>query len=83
MLNYRVADLDRLLEAPRREDVTIDPKREGYDHGRFAWITDPEGNRIELWEPPQKRAKSRKKNSRKSAVRSQRTNRKREKRKNR
>jgi len=52
MLNYRVDDLDALLEALRAEGVTIDPKREDYDYGRFAWIIDPEGNKIELWEPP-------------------------------
>jgi|SRR5579859_1979426 len=52
MLNYRVDDLDGLLEALRAEGVTIDPKREDYDYGRFAWIIDPEGNKIELWEPP-------------------------------
>jgi predicted enzyme related to lactoylglutathione lyase len=52
MINYRVDDLDALLEALRAEGVTIDPKREEYDYGRFAWIMDPEGNRIELWEPP-------------------------------
>ena len=51
MLNYRVDDLDGLLEALRAEGVEIDPKREDYDYGRFAWITDPEGNKIELWEP--------------------------------
>ena len=54
MLNYQVEDLDALLEALRAEGVTIDPKREDYDYGRFAWIIDPEGNRIELWEPPKK-----------------------------
>jgi predicted enzyme related to lactoylglutathione lyase len=43
---------DALLEAPRAEGVQVDPKREHYDYGRFAWITDPEGNKIELWEPP-------------------------------
>jgi predicted enzyme related to lactoylglutathione lyase len=32
--------------------VTIDPKREDHAFGRFAWIVDPEGNRVELWEPP-------------------------------
>ena len=32
--------------------VEIDPHRENYDYGRFAWIMDPEGNRVELWEPP-------------------------------
>jgi predicted enzyme related to lactoylglutathione lyase len=34
------------------EGVPIDPKREEHDYGTFAWTTDPEGNRIELWEPP-------------------------------
>jgi predicted enzyme related to lactoylglutathione lyase len=52
MLNYRVDDLDALFEALRAEGVEIDPKRENYDYGRFAWITDPEGNKIELWDPP-------------------------------
>jgi predicted enzyme related to lactoylglutathione lyase len=51
MINYRVEDLDALLEALKREGVEIDPHREDYDYGRFAWIMDPEGNRIELWEP--------------------------------
>jgi predicted enzyme related to lactoylglutathione lyase len=51
MMNFRVADLDALLEALKEEGVEIDPHREDYDYGRFAWITDPEGNRIELWEP--------------------------------
>ncbi len=55
MLNYQVEDMDALLEALRAEGVTIDPKREDYDFGRFAWIVDPEGNRIELWEPPKKK----------------------------
>lgn len=54
MINYRVDDLDGLLEALKREGVEIDPRREDYDYGRFAWIVDPEGNRIELWEPPKK-----------------------------
>src|SRR4051812_38981050 len=49
MTNYRVADLDRMLAQLRRQGVTIE-KVEDYDYGRFAWITDPEGNRIELWE---------------------------------
>ena len=52
MLNYRVDDLDGLLEELRAAGVWIDSKREDYDYGRFAWIMDPEGNRIELWEPP-------------------------------
>jgi predicted enzyme related to lactoylglutathione lyase len=55
MINYRVDDLDALLEALKQEGVEIDPKREDYDFGRFAWIMDPEGNRIELWEPPKEK----------------------------
>ncbi len=52
MMNFRVDDLDALLIALQEEGVQIDPHREDYDYGRFAWIMDPEGNRIELWEPP-------------------------------
>ncbi len=51
MMNFRVADLDTLLEVLKEEGVEIDPRREDYDYGRFAWIMDPEGNRIEFWEP--------------------------------
>lgn len=49
MINYRVSNLDRMLAQLRRDGVTVE-KVEDYDYGRFAWITDPEGNRIELWE---------------------------------
>ena len=52
MINYRVENLDALLTALRAEGVAVDDRVEQYDYGRFAWITDPEGNRIELWEPP-------------------------------
>ena len=56
MLNFRVENLDALLDELKKEDVWIDPKREGSDDfGRFAWIRDPEGNRIELWEPARKK----------------------------
>ena len=41
MINFRVVDLERLLELLRAEGVEIDPKREDYDYGRFAWIMDP------------------------------------------
>jgi catechol 2,3-dioxygenase-like lactoylglutathione lyase family enzyme len=54
MINYRVVDLDRLLELLGEEDVKIDEHREDSEYRRFAWIMDPEGNRIELWEPPEK-----------------------------
>jgi predicted enzyme related to lactoylglutathione lyase len=50
MINYRVANLDEMLAQLRRNGVTVE-KVEEYEYGRFAWITDPEGNRIELWEP--------------------------------
>ena len=51
MINYRVADLDWLLEQLRNEGIEVDPRIEEYEYGRFAWIMDPEA-RIELWEPP-------------------------------
>jgi glyoxylase I family protein len=51
MINFRVDDLDALLEQLAASNVRIDPNREDYDYGRFAWIWDPEGNRIELWQP--------------------------------
>jgi predicted enzyme related to lactoylglutathione lyase len=53
MINYRVANLDRMLALLRRAGVTVE-KVQVEDYGRFAWITDPEGNRIELWEPKAK-----------------------------
>ena len=52
MMNFRVDDLDALLEQLQKAGVEIDPKREDYDYGRFAWIVDPDGNRVELWQPP-------------------------------
>lgn len=51
MMNFRVDDLDALLAQLESAGVEIDPKREDYDFGRFAWIVDPEGNRVELWQP--------------------------------
>ena len=53
MINYRVANLDRMLEQLRKSGVKIE-KVEDYAYGRWAWIMDPEGNRIELWEPKRK-----------------------------
>jgi catechol 2,3-dioxygenase-like lactoylglutathione lyase family enzyme len=52
MINFRVDKLDALLTELAAAGVTIDPKREDYPYGRFAWIEDPEGNRVELWELP-------------------------------
>ena len=51
MVNFRVDNLDELLAQLAAAGVTIDPKRDNQSYGRFAWIVDPEGNRVELWEP--------------------------------
>jgi predicted enzyme related to lactoylglutathione lyase len=51
MINLQVDDLDAVLDRLVNEGVTVDPKRESYDFGKFGWLTDPEGNRIELWQP--------------------------------
>ena len=53
MINYRVADMEAVVSALQAEGIEI-LGREDYDYGRFAWIMDPEGNKIELWEPPKK-----------------------------
>ena len=54
MVNFRVHHLDALLEQLRREGVEVDQKTEKSEFGYFGWIMDPEGNRVELWEPPAK-----------------------------
>ena len=51
MVNYIVDDLDALLERLQQEGVKIEPKRMNESYGRFAWIYDSDGNKIELWEP--------------------------------
>lgn len=51
MLNYRVENLEALVEELKKEGVTIVDKIESYDYGKFVHIMDPEGNKIELWEP--------------------------------
>jgi len=52
MLNFQVDDLDAVLDKLSAAGVAVDPKRDNYDYGRFGWFTDPEGNRVELWQPP-------------------------------
>lgn len=52
MINFRVEDLHRLLTNLRAEGVEVDPKTEESEFGKFGWVMDPEGNRIELWQPP-------------------------------
>ena len=51
MLNFRVDDLDALLAQLAAKGVWIDTKRQDEENGRFAWIKDGEGNRVELWQP--------------------------------
>lgn len=50
MFNFRVKDLDTLLEQLRAGGVKIDDQRMDESYGRFAWVYDPEGNKIELWQ---------------------------------
>ena len=52
MVNYRVDDLDALVAVLRQEGVTIHGEIQDSEYGRFIWISDPEGNRIELWQAP-------------------------------
>ena len=51
MFNYRVENLVELLQELEKEGVTIVGKIEEYDYGKFGWIIDGDGNKIELWEP--------------------------------
>ena len=51
MIDYRVANLDSLLAQLKKEGVTVDEKTEEAPYGKFGHAMDPEGNRIEFWEP--------------------------------
>jgi catechol 2,3-dioxygenase-like lactoylglutathione lyase family enzyme len=53
MINFRVHDLHALLAALRSEGCAVDDKVDESEYGKFGWVLDPEGNRVELWEPPQ------------------------------
>lgn len=52
MVNYRVANLEEMLAALREEGCEVDEKTESSEFGKFGWVMDPEGNKVELWEPP-------------------------------
>jgi predicted enzyme related to lactoylglutathione lyase len=52
MINYRVENLFALLDELKKQGIEPVGKPEESDFGKFAWIMDPEGNKIELWEPP-------------------------------
>jgi predicted enzyme related to lactoylglutathione lyase len=51
MINYRVENLEALVEELKKDGVTIVDKIEAYDYGKFVHILDEEGNKIQLWEP--------------------------------
>lgn len=51
MINFRVTDIDKLLTQLKEGGVKIDENRMNESYGKFAWVYDPEGNKIELWEP--------------------------------
>lgn len=53
MLNYRVRDLDAMLAQLRAAGVQVDEKVDDSEYGRFGWGMDPDGNRFELWQPPE------------------------------
>jgi predicted enzyme related to lactoylglutathione lyase len=53
MVNYRVVDLHGLLQVLRDEGCTVLEKTEDSEFGKFGWVMDPEGNKVELWQPPE------------------------------
>lgn len=52
MVNFRVRDLDAMLAQLRAAGCDVDDRIEDSEFGRFGWVMDPEGNRVELWQPP-------------------------------
>jgi predicted enzyme related to lactoylglutathione lyase len=54
MINLVVDNLDAALANVRAAGGDVIPEKEEHDYGRFGWIVDPDGNRVELWEPPEK-----------------------------
>lgn len=52
MINYRVADLLALVAALKAEGCRVLDEIEDSEYGKFAWVLDPEGNKVELWQPP-------------------------------
>ena len=52
MVNYRVDDLHAVLAALRAEGCAVDDKVDESEFGKFGWVVDPEGNKLELWQPP-------------------------------
>jgi predicted enzyme related to lactoylglutathione lyase len=53
MINYRVEDLASLVQALRDEGCNVLEKTDDSEYGKFGWVIDPEGNKVELWQPPE------------------------------
>ena len=51
MINYRVDDLGEMLAQLRAGGIEVVQGPEAHENGRFAWVVDPDGNKVELWEP--------------------------------
>ena len=58
MINFRVANRDAILDQLRDAGCDVDEKTDDSEFGHFGWVTDPEGNRVELWQPPAVTAQS-------------------------
>jgi len=52
MINYRVDDLLSLIKVLKEEGCNVLDKVDDSEYGKFAWVIDPEGNKVELWQPP-------------------------------
>ena len=50
MINFRVTNLENILNDLKKENVSVAGEMQKYDYGNFGWVMDPEGNKIELWE---------------------------------
>jgi predicted enzyme related to lactoylglutathione lyase len=53
MINYRVEDLHGVLRTLRSEGCNVLEKVDESEYGKFGWVMDPEGNKVELWQPPE------------------------------
>lgn len=54
MVNFAVRDVQRMVDQLREMGCDVDEKVESNEYGTFGWVTDPEGHRVELWQPPAK-----------------------------
>ena len=52
MVNYRVEDLNALVKVLNEEGCNVLDIMDDFEYGKFAWVIDPQGNKVELWQPP-------------------------------